>query len=227
MTFAHLVLSARNSAADSSGVMPMAVKPSAAIFSFISGSAISLMISRLRRAIISFGVPAGTMNANHPSPSISGYPASAIVGTSGSAGDRLGLVTAKPRSLPSFIWGTAGGSDVNAIGVCPPSVEAAAGPALLNGTGTRSRPSGRRKFSPMRCGGVATPGDAKLYLVPPDLISATSSFTLRTGSEGCTESTVAALTATVTGSKSLEGSYGTASYIAGLTTIFGGTTRTV
>jgi hypothetical protein len=46
MTFAHLVLSVRRSAADSSGVMPTAVKPSAANFSLMSGSAISLMISR-------------------------------------------------------------------------------------------------------------------------------------------------------------------------------------
>src|SRR5258708_13893899 len=132
-----------------------------------------------------------------------------MLGTSGIAGDRALLVTASPRSFPSLICGTAGGSELNAIGVCPPSVEATAWPALLNGTCTRSSPSDRRKFSPIRCGGVPMPGDAKLYLTPPDLISATSSFTLWTGSEGWIESTVGALTPTVTGSNSLYGSYGT------------------
>jgi hypothetical protein len=80
ITFAHLVPSARNKMADSSGDNPTAVKPSVAIFSLMSGNAISLIISRLRSAMISFGVPAGTMTANHPSPTISGYPASTMLG---------------------------------------------------------------------------------------------------------------------------------------------------
>ena len=83
-----------------------------------------------------------------------------MLGTSGNACDRILLVTASARSLPSLTWGTAGGNDVNAIGVCPASVEPTARPALLNGTCTRSRPSDRRKCSPMRCGGVPVPGEA-------------------------------------------------------------------
>src|SRR5690349_2657897 len=134
---------------------------------------------------------------------MSGYPASVMLGTSGSAGDRILLVTASARSLPSLMCGTAGGSDVNAIGVCPASVELTASPALLNGTCTRSRPSDWRKCSPIRCGGVPVPGDAKLYLTVPDWISATSSLTVRTAREGLTVSTVAEVVATVTGSKSL------------------------
>src|ERR1700759_2379401 len=126
-----------------------------------------------------------------------------MLGTSGIARERDLLVTASPRSFPSLICGAAGGSELNAMGVCPPSVEATAWPALLNGTCTRSSPSDRRKFSPIRCGGVPMPGDAKLYLTPPDLIKTTSSSTLLAGSEGWIESTVGALTATVAGSKSL------------------------
>src|SRR5215475_11666129 len=126
-----------------------------------------------------------------------------MLGTSGSTGDRDLLVTASARSLPSLICGAAGGSELNTIGVCPASVEATAWPALLNGTCWRSSPSDRRKCSPIRCGGVPVPGDAKLYLAPPDLISATRSLTVWTASDGCTDSTVGALTAIVTGSKSL------------------------
>src|SRR5216684_1973115 len=90
-----------------------------------------------------------------------------MLGTSGSACDRILLVTASARSLPSLICGTAGGNEVKAMGVCPASVAPTAKPALLKGTCTRSRPSNRRKCSPMRCGGVPVPGEAKLYLAEP------------------------------------------------------------
>ena len=126
-----------------------------------------------------------------------------MLGTSGSACDRILLVTASARSLPSLICGTAGGNEVNAMGVCPASVEFTAKPALLNGTCTRSRPSDWRKYSPIRCGGVPVPGEAKLYLAVPDLINATSSLTVSAAKEGCTVSTVAEVVAMVTGSKSL------------------------
>src|SRR3954449_7103325 len=130
------------------------------------------------------------MNANHPSPTTSGYPASAMLGTSSSACDRILLVTASACNLPSLICGTAGGNEVKAMGVCPASVEPIANPALLKGTCTRSRPSNRRKCSPTRCGGVPVPGEAKLYLAGPDLINATRSSTVRTANDGWTVSTV-------------------------------------
>jgi hypothetical protein len=50
-----------------------------------------------------------------------GSPASAIVGTSGRAGERLALVTASARNMPSFTWGAAGGRAVKAIGTWPPT----------------------------------------------------------------------------------------------------------
>jgi hypothetical protein len=49
----------------------------------MSVSVTMLAISRLSKAIIGFGVLAGTKTPSHPSPFISGYPASAMVGTEG------------------------------------------------------------------------------------------------------------------------------------------------
>jgi hypothetical protein len=46
------------------------------------------------------GVPAGAASPTHTTRSKFLYPASAIVGTLGSSGKRLGLVIARPLSLP-------------------------------------------------------------------------------------------------------------------------------
>ena len=91
---------------------------------------------------------------------ISGKPASAMVGTSGSAADRLAPVTASARSLLLVTSGTAGASAPNEIGVCPPRVEVIASPPPLNGTCTTSSFSVRRNSSPTRSGGVPVPGEA-------------------------------------------------------------------
>ena len=61
-------------------------------------------------------------------------PASAMVGTSGSADERLAEVTARPRSLPPCTCGAVGGSAVKAIGVWPATADWIAGPAPPNGT---------------------------------------------------------------------------------------------
>src|SRR5262245_45899762 len=53
-------------------------------------------------AMISLGVRAGTITASHASPSMSGYPASAIVGTSGNACDRILLGPRLLRPPPSL-----------------------------------------------------------------------------------------------------------------------------
>src|SRR5262245_8466184 len=132
-----------------------------------------------------------------------------MVGTSGKGGERLLLEIASERSLPSFTSGTAGAIEPKEIGVCPATAEPIAGPPPLNGTCTRSRPSERRNNSPTRCGGVPVPGEAKLYLPGLALMSATRSLTVCAGSVGFTVSTAGAVTAIVTGSKSLVGWYGT------------------
>src|SRR5262245_24449867 len=114
--------------------------------------------------MMSFGVPFGTTSATQLAPSTSGKPASAIVGVSGS--DLLGVfeLTASARSLPSLMSGTAGVIAPNDIVVWPATVEPTAGPPPLNGTCTRSGACESLNNSPTSCGGVPTPGDAKLYL---------------------------------------------------------------
>ena len=52
------------------------------------------------------GVPAGANRANQPLASRPGKPDSSTVGTSGSSGRRLRLVTASPRSMPDWTCGT-------------------------------------------------------------------------------------------------------------------------
>ena len=59
---------------------------------------------------MAFGVPAGANIPNQAICSAAGSPASATVGTSGSAGMRFGVVTAITRTRPSFTIGTAAGA---------------------------------------------------------------------------------------------------------------------
>ena len=66
---------------------------------------------------MSFGVPAGTATAVQVAPSTSGNPASAMVGISGSVGERCLPVTASARNCPAWISGTAGAIAPNEIGV--------------------------------------------------------------------------------------------------------------
>src|SRR5215470_1732337 len=166
--------------------------------------------------MMSFGVPAGTRTPTQLSPSISPWPASVMVGTSGRLGERVLLVTASARNLPALICGTAGVRALNPIWVWPATTAATAGPPPLNGTCTMSSPSDRRNCSPARCGGAPVPPEAKVYLPGLALTSAISSLTLLAGTDGLTVSTVVEDAASVTGAKSLIGSYGTQSNIVGL-----------
>ncbi len=58
-------------------------------------------------------------------------PTSSIVGTSGNAAERCGEVTARGRILPPLTAPTAGPSEVNSIGICPPMRSVIAGPPPL------------------------------------------------------------------------------------------------
>ena len=80
------------------------------------------------------------------------------------------------------------------------------GPPPLKGTCTRSGACESLNNSPTSCGGVPTPGEAKLYLPGLFLISATSSLTLCADTDGCTASTTGWLAPSVTASKSRNGS---------------------
>src|SRR5262249_29240180 len=119
-------------APNSSGVLATGVKPNVSKRSLTSAVATAFAMSVRQRSMMSFGVPAGATMPVNVSLSRSGIPASALVGTSGRAGERLTLSTASPRNLPSLILAMAGGSAVNAIGVWAPMVELIASAALLN-----------------------------------------------------------------------------------------------
>src|SRR5262249_5527118 len=71
-TFPHFVVSVLNCAAHSSCVLPTGSLPGVAIRSFMPGSAIVLTVSRWSSAMISLDTRAGTMTANHASPSMPG-----------------------------------------------------------------------------------------------------------------------------------------------------------
>ena len=98
---------------------------------------------------------------------------------------------------------------MNAIGVWPPSVAWIAGPAPVNGTCTRSSLNASLNNSPDRCGVEPTPGPAKEYLPGLSLMSCTSSWIVFAGTDGLTTTTLGDAATSVTGAKSLIGSYGT------------------
>jgi len=69
-----------------------------------------------------------------------------------------------------------------------------------------------------RCGVEPTPGPAKLYLPGLSRINCTSSGSDLAGTVGLTTTTFGETATSVTGAKSLMGSYGTLAYRLGLTT---------
>src|SRR4051794_29171223 len=158
ITFAHFGTSVLIRAVNSAGVLPIGSNPMAASFCCTSASAITFTVSRWSRSITSFGAPFGTRMPCGVSPSWSGTPASAMVGTSGTATLRLALVTASARILPSLICGAAGGIEENAIGVWLPITDWIIGPPPWNGTATMSILSASLNISPDRCDGVPVPG---------------------------------------------------------------------
>src|SRR5215475_1281908 len=88
-----------------SGGEPIGSSPCAISLSRTPGSFTALTVSALNRSTIAFGVPAGAPIAAQVRHSNPGTPASVIVGTSGSSGERLGLGTASARSLPALMCG--------------------------------------------------------------------------------------------------------------------------
>ena len=77
-----------------------------------------------------FGVPAGAMTPNQFTTSYAGT-VSAIAGTSGNAGERLGPVTPSARSFPAFTCGVSGTALAIVRPTCPPSMSVMSGPVPL------------------------------------------------------------------------------------------------
>src|SRR5258706_129396 len=114
------------------------------------------------------GMPAGARSAIHEPDSPPGTPASAIVGTSGSATFLFACVTARPFSLPALMVPGAverrgdrdapvpsrGGGPALRDGVAGPVplLSAIAGPPPLCGTWASFVPKGSWKSSAVRCG---------------------------------------------------------------------------
>src|SRR5262245_14486767 len=74
---------------------------------------------------------------------------SPMVGISGSASERIAVVTAKARSLPALMYSIDAAMSVNVTWICPPSRSVIAGPALRYGTCVRLTPVIILKSSPI------------------------------------------------------------------------------
>src|SRR5580704_970391 len=183
-TLAHFAISVLMRSPKCAAVSATGSKPRSCRRCFISGVATMRTISPFQRSMISCGVPIGTTTPVSVSDSWSGTPASAMVGTSGSAADRLTLSTASPRNLPSRMLAMAGGSAVKATCVWPPRVELIASAAPLNGTVAKSSPNLSLNNSPARCGVEPVPGCAKLNLPGLALTRSISSRTVPAGTSG-------------------------------------------
>ncbi len=124
---------------------------------FTSGLVSTFCSSPLRRAITSRGVPAGACSPDHSAASEPRTPASAIVGTSGSAGERRGEITPRASALPAFTCGIAVEAGVNSSGIWPERRSAMACELPLYGTWARSMPVLILNSSPFMCTKLPTP----------------------------------------------------------------------
>ncbi|MCY1384855.1 hypothetical protein D9M69_731570 [compost metagenome] len=96
-----------------------------------SGERMILTISAFNRSTTSLGAAAGASTPNHVPMSNGFRPASSIVGTSGSAAERLFVVTTSARSLPLWMCASTGVTVSNDMSICPPSRSVVSGPLPL------------------------------------------------------------------------------------------------
>ena len=102
--------------------------------------------------MIDCGVPAGASSAIHEPDSPPGTPASAMVGTSGSAGFRFACVTARPFSFPDLMWPEPSSTEANSRSTWPAIRSIIAGPPPLYGTCVIFVPVSSWNSSAVRCG---------------------------------------------------------------------------
>ena len=124
----------------------------------------SLVASALRSAALSAPTTSGEVPAGATRPLQkltwnAGRPASATVGTSGSAGSRAIPVIASARRRPARICGSKVTSPSKINCTSPALTACSAGAPPLYGTCTRSTPARLLNISAARCGGVALPAD--------------------------------------------------------------------
>jgi len=125
-------------------------------FAALVGTWLPPMVAEANRSTTSGGVPAGAITPYHGTASARGWPTSASVGTSGSAGKRAREVTAITRNCPPEKPSTEGSeTNISLMRDAMRSVKAAAAPRY----GTCSTLSRARAFrsSMMRCVFVPVP----------------------------------------------------------------------
>src|SRR5688572_25912996 len=155
-----------------------------------------------------FGVPAGASSPNQPETSYPDTPLSATVGTSGVPGQRFVVVTATARTLPDLMWAIDDGRLSKPIWICPPMRSMSIGPAPLYGTWTISTPAIIFSSSALMWGDPPGLVEPKFNLPGLARASLSSSPKFFAGRSGWTVMTFGVLPITVTGAKSLTGSYG-------------------
>ena len=134
--------------------------PIAVTFSATSGLRIVATSSRFRRCTTSCVVPAGAkIPYQLRAVSISGYPMSRMVGTSGIAASRLGPITASALSLPARMCGRLV-AESNMNSTCPPSSATIPGAMPLYATCVAEVPAASENNTPARCESDPAPADA-------------------------------------------------------------------
>src|SRR5256712_4839592 len=130
-TFAMRSYSSRTKRANSTGLVVRASAPWLPICSRISGAAMVFTVAACRRSTIASGVAFGTIRPYQVPEKYSGMPASATVGTSGKAGDRVAPPTASARSLPARTCGRGPCIGVNVQCASPEITASTEAPAPL------------------------------------------------------------------------------------------------
>src|SRR5665213_418212 len=146
----------------------------------MSGSAAMVFIAAASLSIIDRGVPAGTTKAAQDVTTKLFSPASAMVGTSGSVGQRCAEVTARARIFPDLMKDMYEARLSIAKVTSPDSMAGMVCAAPRNGTCTESSLVRLTNMTPDKCGDVPTPGLPKLVF-PLSFAQAMNSVTVLAG----------------------------------------------
>src|SRR3954470_11228133 len=152
------------------------------------------------------GVAAGANNPCQLPNSKPAIPASAIVGTSGSRGERRAVEMPNAFILPPLTYGAATGSESIATATSPETTANSEGALPLYGTLLSSIPAADLNTAVVIA--PLAPAIAMLIFAGSRLAAAMNSASVFASSRGCATSTVPALINLLTGAKSRTGSYG-------------------
>src|SRR4029077_19798309 len=187
-TSSHLVESALMVAANSSGVPPAGSSPILANFSLNASDASALLIAALSLSTIGRRMPAGAITPVQVGARYPGTPASAIVGSSGTAGERASPLSPSARTLPSRAEGAIDWRASNMRSSCPAIRSVIAGAHPRYGTCTISVAVMYLNNSPPTWPGEPLLDEAFVSLPGSFLAYSISSFTELIGNFGDTAS---------------------------------------